>query len=253
MLTALTRDVGPDITKCEITHISRQPIDVTKAIGQHMKYKEQLENAGAKILTLPPLYGHPDAVFVEDTAIVLPEVAIIAAMGAQSRESEVESIAEELTAFRRLVHLQPPAKLDGGDVMLIDKTLYVGLSTRTNHEAVQQLYRIVEPYGYRVAPLPITGCLHLKTGCTYIGQNKLLVNRAWVDVSGLSYDIVDVHTDEPLAANSLLINDVLLYSASFPLTCSILQKHGLKVEPVVISELEKAEAGLTCMSIIFDA
>lgn len=252
MLTALTRDVGPEITTCEITHISRQPIDAMKAIGQHMKYKELLEKVGVKILALPQFNGHPDAVFVEDTAIVLPEIAIIATMGAKSREEEVDSIAEELSNFRKLVHLQAPAKLDGGDVMLIDKTLYVGLSTRTNREAVQQLYRVVEPYGYRVTPLAVTGCLHLKTGCTYIGQSKLLVNRGWIDVSGLPYDIIDVPEDEPLAANSLLINDKLLYSASFPLTRGLLENAGLHVVPIDISELEKAEAGLTCMSIILD-
>jgi dimethylargininase len=252
MLNALTRDVGPEITKCEITHISRESIDVIKAVEQHVKYKEKLADAGAKILALPALDGQPDAVFVEDTAIVLPEIAIMTTMGAKSRENEVESIAEGLASFRKLIRLQSPAKIEGGDVMRIDKTLYVGLSTRTNQEAVQQLSRAIEPYGYRVVPLNVTGCLHLKTGCTYIGQNKLLVNRSWVDVSDLSYDIVDVHADEPLAANSLLINDVLLYSASFPLTRRLLEKNGLRVEPVDISELEKAEAGLTCMSIIFD-
>ena len=252
MLTALTGDTGPEITKCEITHVSRQPIDFMKAIEQHIKYKETLEEAGVRVLTLPALDGHPDAVFVEDTAIVLPEIAITATMGAKSREEEVDSIAYELRSFRKLMHLSSPAKLDGGDVMLIGKTLYIGLSTRTNHEAVQQLHRAVEPYGYRVIPLSVTGCLHLKTGCTYVGQNRLLVNRAWVDVSGLSYEIVDVHKEEPLGANSLLIKNKLLYSASFPQTRAILERAGLDVVPVDISELEKAEAGLTCMSIIFD-
>lgn len=253
MLTALTRDIGPDIAQCEITHISRQPIDPVKAVAQHMKYKEKLREAGVNVLSLPPLNGHPDAVFVEDTAIVLPEIAIMATMGAKSRNGEVDSIAAELGNFRTLVHLQPPAKLDGGDVMLIDKILYVGLSTRTNLEAVQQLRHIAEPYGYRVELLHVQGCLHLKTGCTYIGRNRLLVNRTWVDASGLPYDIVDVHEEEPLAANSLLINDTLLYSASFPLTRGILEQNGLRVEPVDISELEKAEAGLSCMSIVFDS
>lgn len=253
MLTAITRDVSPEIAKCELTHIFREPIDVMKAIDQHMKYKEKLEDAGAKVFALAPLDGQPDAVFVEDTALVLPEIAIMTTMGAKSREDEVESIADELIRFRKLVHLQAPAKLEGGDVMAIGKKIYVGISTRTNHRAVMQLSRILKPFDYGVIPVTVTGCLHLKTGCTYVGSNKILVNRSWVDITNFgAHDILDVDSSERFGANSLLIGETLLYSAKFPATRTLLEKSGLQVEAIDISELEKAEAGLTCMSIIFD-
>lgn len=255
MLTALIRDVGPNIIQCELTHIARDPIDVAKAVMQHQKYKKALEKAGARVVALPSLEGHPDAVFVEDTAVVLPEIAIITTLGSASRRGEEKTIAQELARLgKKIVQIESPATLEGGDVMRIGKALYVGISTRTNQEAIALMRRILDPYGYAVVPVAVTGCLHLKTGCTYAGENRILVNRSWVDARALdSYELLDVDSRESFGANSLLIGDVLLYSAKFPQTRRMLEEHGLQVVPVDISELEKAEAGLTCMSLLFDS
>jgi dimethylargininase len=116
-----------------------------------------------------------------------------------------------------------------------------------------QLDSILSPFGYTVVPAAATGCLHLKTGCTYIGKNRILANRQWVDTSNMGgCAIVDVDPDEPFAANSLLIGETLLHSARFPRTRRLLETLGYQVNKIDICELEKAEAGLTCMSLIFE-
>ncbi|MDD5054638.1 MAG: arginine deiminase family protein [Candidatus Peribacteraceae bacterium] len=253
MLTAITRDFGSEITQCELTHIERIPINVTTAKEQHETYENALREAGAHVIRLPVLANHPDAVFVEDTAIILPEVAVITVPGSDSRRGEESTIAEALKNLQKeLIFLTAPATLEGGDVMRVDRTLFVGSSTRTNPEGIRQLQKALEPRGYRVVPIKVTGCLHLKTGCTCIGKNRILVNPSWIDVNQFhNHELIAVDSHEPFAANSLLIGDTLLYSTRFPLTQTKIQKMGLQTTTIDISELEKAEAGLTCMSLIF--
>lgn len=251
MLNAITRQVGPNLVNCELTYIDRGIVNIPKAITQHHAYTATLETLGINVVSLPPLPPQPDGVFVEDTAVVLDEVAIISRLGAKSRQGEQTDVASVLQGFRHLKRLQPPALLDGGDVMRIDKMLYVGLSSRTNREAVRQLIKIVGEYGYTVRTVPTKKSLHLKTACSYLGNNTILINPKWVDKKYFrDLRLFTIDNDEPWGANALLINETVLYPTRFPSTLKRIQKI-VSVKTVDISELQKAEAGLTCMSIVF--
>jgi dimethylargininase len=250
MLRALTRQVGSSFASCELTFLERQAIDVAKAMEQHRAYEVCLAELGVHVTSLPadPLF--PDGVFVEDPAIVLNEVAIITRPGAESRRGETVSIAQALLPFRELRYIREPATLEGGDVLLIGKTLYVGLSRRTNREGIAQLADMLDPLGYRVVPVEVTGCLHLKSGACWAGGDVILANREWVDVSPFrDFKIVDVA--EPSAADVLPIGDTLLVPSNFVRTCERLEASGIRVRPIDVSELQKAEAGVTCMSLVF--
>jgi dimethylargininase len=252
-LTAITREVSPSINDCELSFHGRQTIDVAKAIAQHKAYRELLAELGARVVALPAEQGLPDAVFVEDAAVVLDEIAVIANMGAASRRPEVASVAEALGRYRPLQFMKAPATLDGGDVMRIGRTLFVGLSRRTNREGLERLSDLVRPHGYQVHPVEVKGCLHLKSACSYVGDNTVLVNRSWIDVEPFrGFELLDVAEDEPAAANALLLKDVVVLPESFPKTRALLEGRGFRVRTVDVSELQKAEAGVTCCSVIFE-
>jgi dimethylargininase len=254
MLTAVTRDVSPTMGSCELTYIKRKPIDISKAIEQHTLYKKALAKLGVQLISLPAETEMPDAVFVEDPVIVLDEVAVIARTGAESRRKEAESLARALEPFRKLEYINAPGTLEGGDVMRIGKNIYVGLSPRSNENGIAQLSKILQPFGYTVAALSLRNCLHLKTACSYIGGNTILLNRAWVDTALLSkYRMLDVAGEEPWAANALRVGDTVLFPASFPETQKILENTGLRVHPLELSELQKAEGSATCMSVFFES
>ena len=252
MLTAIIRAVSPNLADCELAFLTRQEIDVAKAIEQHRGYEERLTRLGVRVMRLPAEPNLPDSVFVEDTAIALDELAVITRPGAISRQAETESVADALSEFRPLKFIQPPATIEGGDVMRVDRTLYAGLSARTNREGISQLREIVEPHGYRVETIETTGCLHLKTGCAYLGHQTILANRNWIDVQPLAgFDLIDVPEDEPWAANTLTIGGAVLTPVGFPKTHALIEERGFKTRTIDISELRKAEAGLTCLSLIF--
>jgi dimethylargininase len=237
-----------------LTHLLRSPIDVAKANEQHKSYQKCLTRLGARVIELPVEPDLPDAVFVEDTAVVLDEIAVITRPGAASRQPETEKIADLLSTYRPIKFIHPPATLEGGDVMRIERTLFVGLTPRTNQEGVNQLRSIVEPYDYQVRDVEVNGCLHLKTGCTYLGRETVLANRHWVNVKAFSeYDLLDTLEGEPWAANTLRIGEILLLPACFPETLALLESLGFASQMIEIGELQKAEAGLTCLSIIFDS
>jgi dimethylargininase len=191
-------------------------------------------------------------VFIEDTASVLDELAIIARPGAESRRSETTAVAETLRAFRRLFYIEPPGTLDGGDVLRLGRTVYVGLSSRSNRAGFEQVRRWLTPYGYAVKAVEVSGCLHLKSAVTPVGENTLLINRAWVD-AGAFGDVVliDVDPSEPFGGNALLVSETVIYPSGYPRTHRRLQEHGLTIEAVDVSELGKAEGGVTCCSLIF--
>jgi dimethylargininase len=254
MLTALTRAVSRTLASCELTWLSRQEIDIELAIEQHGSYERSLTALGVRVISLPEQREMPDAVFVEDPLVVLDEVAIVTRMGSLSRRAESSSLAKAISVFRPVRHLRPPATLEGGDVMVIGRDVFIGLSSRTNAAGVVQLAEELEPYGYRVRPVGIRGCLHLKSACCSMGDGKILANRAWLDTAAFrDYQIVDVASDEPGAANILRIGNTVLIPASFPRTQAIVRGEGLDIRTVEISELMKAEAAITCSSVIFDA
>jgi dimethylargininase len=187
---AITRQVSPAINQCELTHLERQPIDLQRAQSQHHEYEEALRSSGVEVISLPPLPDLPDSVFVEDAAIVLDECAIITRPGADSRRPETEHIAQALSPYRKLFHILSPATVDGGDVLVVRKTMFVGISSRSNQAAIEQMRAILNPLGYEVRSVDVSGCLHLKSAVTQVGENQLLLNPAWVkkdDFPGMEF------------------------------------------------------------------
>lgn len=250
--TVITREVSSSFNDCELSFHDRQRIDVLRATAQHRAYRECLKELGARVVSLPAEAGLPDAVFIEDAAVVLDEIAVIANMGAASRRPEAANVAEALARYRPIEFLTAPATLDGGDVMRIGRSLFVGLSRRTNQRGVEQLSELVRPHGYQVHPVEVTGCLHLKSACSYVGNNTILINRSWIDAEPLrGFKLLDVPEDEPAAGNALLLNDVVILP-EFSKTRALLEGRGFRVRTVDVSELQKAEAGVTCCSLIID-
>ncbi|MBK5187420.1 MAG: N(G),N(G)-dimethylarginine dimethylaminohydrolase [Gemmatimonadaceae bacterium] len=238
----------------ELTFRQREPIDLLLARRQHEAYEHALAALGVRIDHLPAEDALPDAVFVEDAAMVLDEIAIITAPGAASRRAETESIARAVSNYRPVQHLTSPATLDGGDVVRIGRTLYVGRSSRTNAAGIDQLGALVSPLGYTVLSVEVAGALHLKTACTYAGRGILLANPEWAATSAFrDVEILPVDDSEPWGASVLAIGDTLVMPASFPRTRAKLEARGFTVAPVDLSELQKAEGGPTCLSIVFDA
>jgi dimethylargininase len=254
VIIALTRNVSLSINQCELTHLERSLIDVERAQAQHERYEEALTLIGCAIERLPPCPDLPDAVFVEDTAVVVDEIAVIANPGAPSRRPETVTVQEALACHRQLAQIEPPGTLDGGDVLRAGRRLWVGLSGRSNRAGVDQLASALRPFGYQVAGIELTSCLHLKTAVCQVAPDTVLLNRRWVDPSHFAgLEIIDVDETEPFAANALLVGEKLIHAASHVRTREMLEKRGFGVVPVDVSELAKAEAGVTCCSIIFRA
>src|SRR5213594_323834 len=253
MLTAITRAVSPAIVHCELSFIDRQPIDLATAQEQHHAYEQLLGKLGARVISLPPEPTLPDSMFVEDPAIVLDELAVILPLGTETRRREAPSLAQALARFRKLEYVSLPGTLEGGDVLRIGRKLFVGLTGRSNAEGLRQLTAILAPHNYEVIAVPVTGCLHLKSAVTHIGGNTLLANRAWFDTTSFTgYDWIDVDPAEPHAANALAFGGTIIFPASFPNTCARIESRGFHVTPIDISELQKAESGLTCSSVLFE-
>ncbi len=254
MLIAITREPNPSIVECHLTFLHRQRIDFQKAVRQHRAYTERLAQLGVHVVRLAADSQLPDAAFVEDNAVVLEEVAVVAAMGLPSRLSEVKELLPTLSRYRPLKFLRPPATLEGGDVVCVGRTLYAGVSTRTNLEGVNQLSEILYPFDYEVRPVGVKGCLHLTTALSYVGENTILANKDWVDLSQFEgFNLIDASSiGEPWAANTIRVNGFNIASSSFPKTCAVLRGRGFNVATLDISELEKAEAGLSCLSLVFE-
>jgi dimethylargininase len=254
MLRALTKQVGSNFAACELTFLDRQPIDVAKAIEQHRAYEARLTALNVNVTSLAADLAFPDGVFVEDPALVLDEVGIITRPGAESRRGETVSIAQALLNFRELRYIREPATLEGGDIVHVGKTLYAGMSRRTNREGIVQLAELLKPFDYRVVPVEVNGCLHLKSGACRAGGDVILANRNWIDAKQFrGFKVIDVPDSEPAAADVLPIGGTLLVPSNFVRTCELLEAEGIKVLPIDVSELQKAEAGVTCMSLVFDA
>ncbi|HJP99411.1 MAG TPA: arginine deiminase-related protein [Rhodanobacteraceae bacterium] len=236
-----------------MTHLQREPIDLALARRQHAEYEQALREAGCEIRQIPEQPDWPDSVFVEDTAIVLDEVAVAMRPGAPSRRGEVASVADALAAFRDMVTIETPATIDGGDVLRLGKRLYVGASSRSNRDGVAQLERLLAPFGYRVEAVAIEGCLHLKSAVTRIADDLLLVNPERVDAGAFpGWRSIACDPAEPDAANALRIGDRLILSESWPRTATRLRQAGIDVHAVAMSEMEKAEGAVTCCSLIVE-
>lgn len=253
MTLAITRDISPRFNECEITHIERTSIDLNVARAQHHGYVQALKKLGCAVLELPPEPDLPDSVFVEDTAIILPEIALLTRPGADSRKPEVDSILWALTPYRKLVRITEPGTVDGGDVLVLGKKIFVGLSTRSNQAAIDQMNELLVPYGYSVIGVELHDCLHLKSAVTHVDESTLLINRYWVDVEHFEgFRLIDIDPAEPFAANCLPVKGAVIYPTSFPKTRKILEEKRYKIKPVQVDELAKAEGAVTCCSLIIE-
>ncbi|HET7675583.1 MAG TPA: arginine deiminase family protein [Gammaproteobacteria bacterium] len=252
MKIALTRTISPRIADCELSFLPRVPIDVVRAQAQHANYERALEDAGYSLRRLPDAPDLPDAVFVEDTAVVLEEVAVITRPGATSRRMETESTASMLAEYRPLLRIES-GTLDGGDVLRVGRKLYVGLSARSDRAAIDELVTLLQPFGYETVGVRLDGCLHLKSAVTQIDDETLLLNPDWVDPRHFTaMRTIPVDPAEPHAANSLWLGETVVYPASQPKTCARLEARGVRLTCIDMSETEKAEGGVTCCSLLFD-
>jgi dimethylargininase len=249
--TAITRAISPRFNECEITHIERTPIDLDIARAQHRGYVNALKQLGCDVLELPAEADLPDSVFVEDTAFILPEAAVITRPGADSRKPETGSIAQALSPLVRLLFIREPATLDGGDVLVIGRRIFIGLSSRSNDEAIHQVKVLLNGYDYTVTGVPLRDCLHLKSAVTRVDDKTLLINKNWVDEQTFTdYELIEVDSSEPHAANCLPVGDSIIFPTAFPHTRSQLEERGYKIVGVDVDELAKAEGAVTCCSLI---
>jgi dimethylargininase len=249
---AVLRGVSPAITRCELTYLDRQPIDLERAIAQHASYAALLRELGLDVVELDTDPDLPDCCFVEDVAVVLDGLAILTRPGAESRRGETPAVEEILARFRPLARVEAPATLEGGDVLRLGRTLFVGRSPRTNAAGIDRLRALAEPLGYRVVAVPVIGCLHLKSAVTALDDDHLLANTDWIDPVPLrGLEIVTVDREEPGAANVLRVGGTVVAHPGFPRTLERVAASGYEVRPLDVSEFLKAEAALTCKSLLF--
>jgi dimethylargininase len=253
MLMAITREISASFQECELTHLERVPIDLDRARAQHTAYEWALVEAGCTVRRLDSAAEMPDAVFVEDIAVVLNEGAVICRSGAESRRAETPNVQEVLERHGRPVqHITAPGTLDGGDVLVIGRKVYVGSSARTNRAGIDQLAWMLKPVGYEVQAVPVRGCLHLKSAATAIAPDTVLINREWVPADAFAdLSLLDIDPQEPYGANALAIANVIIYPTAFPRTRERMERRGLRVRPVDVDELQKAEGAVTCGSLVF--
>jgi dimethylargininase len=256
MRIAVTRPVPESLARCELTHLTRVPIDLAVAVAQHRRYEDALRALGCTVCHVAPADDLPDSVFVEDVAVVLDEVAIITRPGAESRRPERDAVAAVLSEYRPLQSIAAPGTLDGGDVLRLGRRLFVGLSTRTNEDGAGQLARHVAPLGYSVECVRTSGCLHLKSAVTAVDSDGVLCNPDWIDVrvfARADVDVLTVDAKEPHAANVLRLGHTIICAASHERTAAGLRARGYSICAVDVSELAKAEAGVTCSCLIIDS
>jgi dimethylargininase len=252
MLIAITRPVSRSIQECELTHMDREQICHKTASQQHADYVDALRTLGVEVVELEPLHHHPDAVFVEDIMVVVDEVAVLTRPGAESRRGEVESAVTLVEQYRTIACIESPGTLEGGDVMQVERTIFVGRSNRSNDAGIDQLRTILSPHGYTVLSMPVPGALHLKTAATYLGDGMVLANPEWLDTTQFNeLDVIETHPDEPFAGNAIRIGNSLVFPEQFPHTAGRLEARGFVLKRVQSSELAKAEGSLTCKSVIF--
>ena len=250
-LIAITREVNTAIGDCELSFIPRVSIDIALAQQQHQHYQSVLSSIGCEIVVVPTEPDLADSVFIEDTAIVLDEIAVLLRPGAATRLPEVAGVESVLQQYRKLAAIQPPGTLDGGDLLRVDNMIFAGLSTRSNQNGIEQLRHIVMDYGFSVKTVKPTKCLHLKSAVSAVAPGMLLINPDWINGSAFGdYELIDVDKEEMHAANALLVGQSVIYPSSFPRTTDRLATRGINVVPINLSELQKAEGAATCCSLI---
>lgn len=248
---AIVRKPGKNFAMGLTSHKKKAP-SYELVVKQHEDYIRELESVGFEVTILEPLENFPDAWFVEDTAVVTPEIAVITNPGAESRNGEKESIATALADFRRIVHLKTPGTLDGGDVLMVGTHFFIGISQRTNREGAAQLGHILEEYGYTWAMVPVVNGLHFKSSVNYLGRDTLLMTKDYTDLQELrGYKKIIAPPEESAACNILPVNDRLMIPGGFPLTRKKIESLKIEIIELDMSEAQKMDGGLTCLSIRF--
>jgi dimethylargininase len=251
---AITRAISARLADCELSFVDRTPIDVPRAQAQHHAYVNALRAHGCEVIELPEQDAFPDSVFVEDVAIVLDEVAVMTRPGAASRREEGASVAPVLAQHRKLLAIEAPGTLDGGDVLRVGHNIFVGESARSNAAGIAQLRELLAAYGYRVRGVATRECLHLKSAVSAVADDTLLINPAWVDTTPFAaYRLIEIDPGEEHAANTLRVGQGVIYPDCFPRTRQRLHDAGIAVTAVDVSELQKAEGAVTCCSLVFAA
>jgi dimethylargininase len=254
MLIAITRDISSAFEDCALTHLPRVSIDLPRAKAQHDAYEWTLVEAGCTVRRLDSSPEMPDSVFVEDIAVVLDELAIVTRPGEETRRVETEGVVASLRRHgRTLREIRSPGTLDGGDVLVVGRSVFIGLSARTNQSGASQASKIFGSLGYEAQTVPVHGCLHLKSAVTALRPDTVLINREWVDGDVFAgFTCVEVDAREAHAANALSVGNVVIYSSAFPRTAEKLKQLGHRVRLVDVDELHKAEGAVTCCSLIFE-
>ena len=248
---AITRNPGENFAQ-GITTSDLGPPDYKRMLGQHRAYIITLASLGLQVLELEALVDFPDAYFLEDTAVMLPEIAIITNPGAVERKGEALAIEPVLSGFRQIARIKPPGTVDGGDVLQLNKHIFIGISQRTNIEGAEQIRQIVSKFGYDVALINVEAGLHLKSSANYLGKDTLLVTQDFAKLDSFKpFDRVVVDRSEEYAANTLWINGTLITPKGFPNTKRKLEDLGLPIIELDISEARKMDGGLTCLSLRF--
>ena len=224
-MIALTREVSDSIGQCELSHIAREPIDVALARAQHAAYEDALIKFGCRVERVPAAPDCPDSVFIEDTAVVLPDIAVITRPGAPSRRAETSAVSEALKPYRQLLALEAPGTVDGGDVLAIGKSMFIGQTKRSNACGIEQMRLLLSPMGYTVIGVEVHGCLHLKSAVTQVAEKTLLIQPSWVDARSFAgFEVIEVDPSEPHAANALRIGDRILYPVAFRKTARLIHR-----------------------------
>ena len=252
-LVAVTNVPSPLLYLGVRTFADEAAVDYAIALREHEQYRDALRRCGCQVVSLEVNRDHPDSVFVEDTALVLDEVAIMMSPGAASRRDEPRALEPTLRDYRNIVRVEPPATIDGGDIVRSGRQLYVGESQRTNTAGISALAALSQKYGYEVSSIPVFGCLHLKSACSALPDGRFLINADWIDVSPLPRDrLLHVPESEPWAGDVLVIGERIIVSDNFPDTIELLERQGWEVVPVGVSEFAKVEGGVTCLSLVFE-
>jgi dimethylargininase len=251
---AVTRELTAAIGNCELTFLHRSAIDFALAQQQHRDYQSALSSLGCEVVVVPAPPGLADSVFIEDTALVLDDIAVMLRPGVASRQPEVAGVAEVLQQYKPLKAIEPPGTIDGGDLLRVGNRIFAGLSTRSNQSGIQQLRDIVSDFGMTVETVETTKCLHLKSAVSEVAPGTLLINTDWISSSAFKdFELIPADKEETHAANALRIGKNLIYPSSFPRTMDALVNRGIDVIPVDLTELQKAEGAVTCCSLIFSA
>ncbi|MFN2492040.1 MAG: dimethylarginine dimethylaminohydrolase family protein [Pyrinomonadaceae bacterium] len=251
-ITAITRGVSSNIAACELTYRCRERIDYENAAMQLQDYCALLRKYGVEVVTVPASPSYPDCCFVQDAAVVLDEICVVGSMGAPARRGEVTEVEKILAPYRRIEHILLPATLDGGDVVPVGRTIFVGLSRRTNGRGIESFAKIVDAFGYKVVPVNVRGGLHLTTACGVVDDETLILNPRWIDASAVKgVRQLYVPEDEPWSANMIRIDEVICIEKGAPRTVELVEPYNDRIEILDISEFRKAEGSLSCLSIIF--